>query len=627
VSVLATAEANEGRPSAVQPAAVRQLQAADELAARGEWEEALTAYVSLIETAGTSLAPHPDEPGLYVPVRWLCQERLAGAPPAVLARYRRRVDGRAARWLAEGRAARDPRLLWRVADEARLSSAAPEALDMLGDLLFEEGRFAEAHFAWGQITRCDDSDRAARVRAKQLLACLLRGRAGEFEDGLHAFTAQYPNAAGTLAGQTGKYAEILAQLRPLLGERPLPEEAWTTYAGNPSRNSTLPRLPADLAGRRRLPAPRWSVPLGAAGRSAGGLRLHPLLVGDHVLLTDGQTVLALDADTGKRAAWHVVPTALPFPSPGDRVHTLTAADGRLFACLTDDPEAPPAASWLVCLDLHARGRLLWKVAGASLGEPAARFEGAPVVLGSKVYVAVTTVQAETVVEVACYHARDGALLWRQEVCRGKGKGRRFDHLLTHAGRFIVYSTQLGVLAALDADTGQPGWAAVYPTRDVRHEPFRGDPNPCLAADGLLFVAPADHGRLRCHEAMTGRLLWETAAMPVASQLGVAGDRLIVSTPTDLRAVDIKTGAVRWRQPYQGTLAPAGRGMLAGETVLWPTRAGLRALDARTGEQVLDPQLFANVPAGHLVLAGERLVVVTADRVLLCEPTTRKEIAP
>src|SRR5207247_2336001 len=87
-------------------------------------------------------------------------------------------------------------------------------------LAFERGRFQEAEGWWRLITPLDREDRdrlaypdppparAARVRAKQLLARLFAGRAG-FERDLAAFRKSDAKAGGNLAGRKGLYADVV----------------------------------------------------------------------------------------------------------------------------------------------------------------------------------------------------------------------------------------------------------------------------------------------------------------------------------------------------------------------------------------------------------------------------------
>src|SRR5262249_31417497 len=156
--------------------------------------------------------------------RWLCHQRLAALPPEFRKRYRDRVDVQARKWLDEGRAARDGRLLRRVVEEAFCSRWGEPALELLGDLAFERGSFAEARRwrrllaapaveaaarkpeALGGLRFPDPQTDLARVRARHFLARLFQGDHDGLAEELQAFRELHGKAAGTLAGRSGNYA-------------------------------------------------------------------------------------------------------------------------------------------------------------------------------------------------------------------------------------------------------------------------------------------------------------------------------------------------------------------------------------------------------------------------------------
>src|SRR5262249_40733653 len=141
---------------------------------------------ALLASAGNDLVPV--ENGRCVPARWICHARLAALPAAVLTRYRLRIERQAQKWFDQGKRERDPAALRQVIDEAFCSRAAETALDLLGDLAFEEGQFEQAERWWNQLVPLEPPDKAhphregdspiyptpvadaARTRAKQLLA-------------------------------------------------------------------------------------------------------------------------------------------------------------------------------------------------------------------------------------------------------------------------------------------------------------------------------------------------------------------------------------------------------------------------------------------------------------------------
>jgi hypothetical protein len=108
--------------------------------------------------------------------------------------------------------------------------------------------------------------------------------------------------------------------------------------------------------------------------------------------------------------------------------------------------------------------------------------------------------------------------------------------------------------------------------------------------------------------------WHLPGFAIQYLLGVVNGRLLVATHHDLRALDVQTGAVRWRQPPGGVLHCEGRGLLVGDVVLWPGAGGVRVFDTRTGEQLVEPQLLNHIMPGNLLFHRHQLFVTQADRV-------------
>ncbi len=236
-----------------------------------------------------------------------------------------------------------------------------------------------------------------------------------------------------------------------------------------------------------------------------------------------------------------------------------------------------------------------------------------------------------ITRVHCYPAEtaeEPQELWHQDICETHefaDKDRRYRRpLLTLAGSYLVYCSHSGAIVALDAVTGKPAWSVRYPGRGDKTadgDPSPRDLAPCLFAAGRLYVAPADYDHLLCLDPATGEKLWDRGPLEAVQLLGVGEGRLIFTTPTGLRAVGADDGVDAWALPDGGGgLAPAGRGLLIGDLVLWPTASKgpgsptVYAVRQRDGEQPDDPSLLSRIPAGNLVYADGCLL--SADRQVL-----------
>jgi outer membrane protein assembly factor BamB len=665
-------------------ATARRLAEAHKRVEQRQWSEALEEYQRILEEAGDDLvALDPQKPQLCVQARRLCHSAIAALPPEALKIYRRRADELAKKWLDQGSAERDPVVLRRLVDQAFCSRHTEKALDLLGDLALERGAFEEAEHWWGMLARPasekpqpasgalrlifpDLQMDVAQVRAKQILARILRGERPAALAELKAFRAAHAQAVGHLAGRKDNYVALLEKaLEALAGAAGPEERGWQTFAGNAARTGAVPKAP-----RCRWLEPTWRVrldgsPLDKADgngpvltptQAARTYAFFPVITGNLVLVADARSVTAYDLDSGARAArcdliddlkngGPELDTKLPVKH--DVRYTLTVDGDRVFARLGaaglarsrqgkgEAPRPGHTDSFLVCLALPPTrdGKLTaqWLLRPRALDKETAFFEGTPLVHGGQLYSARTRFAEDgrAITSIDCYAATTGASRWESEVCESReswdAAPRYRHHLLTLAGTNLVYCSHAGVVAALDAATGKRLWAARYRRRGMKTadgEPSPRDLAPCVFADGRVYAAPADADRIFCFDAATGSTLWESTPREVVQLLGVANGRLIFTTgvkPRSIRALDALTGADlrQWIHPGDGAdLATMGRGLFAGERVLWPTAqkgtGGLLFLDQEDGLPVEPPQ---NTITGNLA-AGSGCLVTATDRDLI-----------
>jgi outer membrane protein assembly factor BamB len=336
------------RSLALPPADVDQLEAtslahlesAKRFFAEQQWDEGVVAIRRVQETDSSRLVGVPlDLPTAgferFIPADDYCQARLAQLAveaPEALDHFRNLVDPLAEEWLREGIARRDPRPLERILRQAFASRSGDAALWTLGELALERGNPAAARAAWERVLPGSPSASPPRfshfpdskipvadVESRLVLASILEGSRSRAQHELAALGAKHPEAAGTLGGRSGKFAELLATLLADAETWPPPQQSpdWPLLAGNPTRNGhaaenidpagqplwtfPLPQLASD---RELIGAGRWRV----ADEGKGVLAYHPVVSGQTVLVAcdarQSSYVFALDLASG-REAWRV----------------------------------------------------------------------------------------------------------------------------------------------------------------------------------------------------------------------------------------------------------------------------------------------------------------------------------
>lgn len=526
----------------------------------------------------------------------------------------------------------------------------------------------------------DPSVDLARVAAKKLLCRAAMGDAAASGAGLEAFRARYPEARGHVAGRDGSLSEVVASA---LAEDGLAAPSaidgrWPTFAGGPSRSRVAPEAVevGDFQWRLRLDDPNEGrgVPdaarlRGGFGRAAAGaadreLAYHPIILGDQVVVCGDSEITAFRLDrrpdpssdeSGRRKELLIWRSRVP--GGGNAPHaargqgatpryTLTAHGDRIYARLESAGSPQGSGGVIVALEnsREVEGKLKWVVAageielprrrGGAVGEPITpAFEGSPVADGRHVYVALTAAATETWVYVACLDAATGEPAWVKylgnassgfDMMRNQQLGAEpGDRLLSLEGQTLVYQTNMGAVAALDADTGAVRWLATYPTRPAAGMAFASTPrrelNPAVLAEGLVIVAPQDAPEILAFDASTGQRAWKTKPVAeVVHLLGVAGGKLF-ATGDHVFTFDARTGGLLRTWPEVGRYEGYGRGLLAGDRVYWPNRTEIHVLDQATGGNVHETiplsQAFTR-SGGNLAVGGGFLVVAERDQLVV-----------
>ncbi len=411
--------------------------------------------------------------------------------------------------------------------------------------------------------------------------------------------------------------------------------------------------------------------------STGVLSYYPAIYGDRVFVNELGRILAFDLSTGK--AWPdpelnaplylhqrnddaVVP--MGYAAMGLPRGTVTIVDDRLYARVgtvvtgwrNPNEFSTRSQSAIVGLDLRREGRLLpgFPIFLSGSEWRNMEFEGSPLVIDRDLFVVVTQRAGVEVQRfVACFDSFSGKLRWRSQLIAGgwvprSEQANMISHqLLSYSSGRLFLDSGLGVIAALDARTGQMVWLVRHPVVDdfadayPRSQRFRArDLTPPMIYRDMVICAPSSCRELFALDWGTGDLLWATVegqATDVTHLLCVIDDKLIASGDR-LWWIDIHSGRALARFPENGSDLPGfatphprglGRGCLLDDHVLWPSAGKLLVIDGKlqtTEVRGAAPLIRATLPIGprlsegaNLVTDGRTLVLATPSRLFAIQP--------
>jgi outer membrane protein assembly factor BamB len=174
-----------------------------------------------------------------------------------------------------------------------------------------------------------------------------------------------------------------------------------------------------------------------------------------------------------------------------------------------------------------------------------------------------------------------------------------------AGDTVITPIAGAGVASVDLGTGRPRW--VHPITAAE-----GTGAPVVLPGGDVLYAVGGLVRL---DGATGRPRWSVPGVTVFGPIAVVGGAVVAAVVTDtssaLLAVDLATGAERWRRPFipAPLVGPSG----AGDVVVAVDAGGNTvALDAGTGRP-LWAYAMRTGPSATPVILGDRVVLSEAGR--------------
>lgn len=625
-------------PPIVRGSERRILDRAQQFIHDEQWGDALALFMRLLESPSATIVPLEEQ--RYEGLRRFCHRQIASFPPTALARYRQLVDAISHSIYEQGLVRRDESLLQRVVDEYFCSSWGDDALLTLGEMALQRGDYARARRAWLQLSSNNTASEGlmkyplgdyshAELEAWLVLASIRERDFLRAERELQNFEKQYSNAEGRIGGKTVPLAAALSQVFEQARDWSTPsnDPQWPTFAGNSQRSSWRPSA---------LPQGAWKL-VAAPSISNPQRAAFPVIISNRVVCFDGKKTHTFDLVSNE---------------PSGIAHFAASTNS-----LDSVAASPPAANTLGCfkhfaygvtqlsgndraqrnrnlestcwgIDLQREGALTLRL---RTSEPSVKFTAAPVVDDRRLWLPVQSEEMNPRVGIACFDRETGSSLWQtwlgQVSSSGESEpGRSTPTLLAEAAGLLFVNTNSGIIAAVDAESGEIVWMRTYSTvptqqqtTDLQHQSVT--PNPCIFSGNSVYVLPTDSNQLLAINSLTGALNWQLPRKSSnALLLGATGEFLLLSDE-GLQLLNLTHGSTMYSESQ---LKLEGYPAIAGRVILWPESSGVRFLEWN-GQVLQQVEMPLEIAGGaNLALSDQWLVAASRKQVHIYRLQSKEE---
>lgn len=651
----------------------KRFQDAKDFFTQQHWTQGLEILERTVERFPDVMVPLGNR--RYVSVSAYRNLVVAALPAEGLAAYRQRVDDEAELWLKAARKFRDPKPLRSILRKAFASSQGDEALELLGNLAWDEGRFETARHDWEQILPPPKTDETnpnvirlfypdsnlnlPEIRARCILCSMMLSDWKRVALELESFRKNHSQATGYLAGSEGNLILKLESLAKRIQSQKLSStfDENDTFAGNPARNRTY-------SFHDEMKTASWSKSF-LVQQSQTKEKLDspfqgrrpinfPVVHRKNIFLCDDYRIGAIDLQTGK-PSWGNGNgkdpgnnNAVIYESPqyrgnakpdsnisGSPLRTMTISNGKLYARMGNpithwnSSEFRVKPSSIVCLDIErGEGRLLWSRSSIDFAGKST-FVGSPLVVAGKVILVLQQSHPQKQTHIVCLDSLNGQTCWKRKtyssISSGDSERNRIEpNFLTYGNGRLFLSTERGGLIAIDAENGKKDWILSYRRTGEKQPKDRANNSivkPPLFFRERVYIAPSDSDSVFCIEASSGILIWKRRISDrIEHLLGVNESGLIVSGKR-LWCLDGESGKLIWHGPiFSDPLGYGfGRGFLTEMNVFWPTRNRIFTFDLQTGMMTSPPIPFRvrnpKASGGNLIPTNHGLLVAEPHRLV------------
>ncbi len=663
---------------AVDSKTLSQLDRAETAFNAGAYAEAVDHLAELLETGENLLVPVSEgsfvERGTirWLPLREIVQLRMvrwSKESADMLVAWRKHFDP-IARERTTGNG--DPASLLAAAERDLAATGASALLLRAAETAQREGDFALARRAlarlipnelWASVPDTTEAEHAGAWGRLAILSALL----GEHKQALRELAKSQElsaNAKTTIAGEAMSWTQAIDAISRLSPDDQKQISDWTSLGGDASHWHPLQRS-IDLPGR-----PLWSLPIATAPiendvqtlpawRAGDDPRnpanVFPVIAKGLAVIVDETSIRAIELVTGKER-WKQKAAGDARGVSGTRTagspHFIASIVGDLVivregpaatsARRFSDPARRPK-SRLMAIELES-GRLVHEW---TLDKAGWSFDGGAVGEGDNLYVPLRhRLEGRPPSYLACYDVATGHQKWRVRMASAEIAGHgEFDEITftlpAMANGLLYVATHLGVVIALEPETGRPRWAISYRRTselDPR-APLAGGwrqrtASPCVIANNSVFVAPHDAPAIFALDSETGRTRWAEDGAVGRETVHMLGPLkgTVVATGDAVHFLDMESGRSLQRVPFGsraqegdpvfrsgGSMRGYGRGLIARDTVLWPLRDRLVTLrwTGTAAEVAAETLLFPRGASGGNIAFSEGFLTIAGNNGVWC----------
>ncbi len=565
------------------------IKKANELVAKGEYRKATPLYRTVLEEFGDDLYPIAEE-GIFIPASLYVQRRILAYPKKELEYYRVMYDP-AARDIYQLAVKRYSIFDYKELAKRHLATSyGDDALFALGNAALDAAHYDEARRQYEQIVKYhgaadDDSDDVTldrdQVWARLAICYRHLGREAEYKEAVQRIANRSEPTIARLLKQLDQFRYDESAARQAEGRRS------ARYDAMDDRSLSQP-MPYPFAanrgewtaalGRRdwalEPEALPWATDTDLIYKDLNVLYSRSLLTGE-LNWAFGPGGSSPDWDYNPGGAWGGICGPDFYPEQSILVH-----DGVVLASMFVYGPS------LVAVDEYT-GRLLWAkgpIAAMTEDEWLDRYQAAPAAGRGMIVAPVVhddirgLAHISSSADLAAFETRTGQLLWRTTLSRinplkitQSRYPRKIRILSTRpliSNNIVYHVTNAGVVAAVDARTGDIRWLTRYPQKKNVLDNLESTGriwhnNPPILRGNRLYVTPVDSDLLLCLDTETGRILWTATQSwdanwwrghgggqqwypQVKRMVGFTAEGLLALSWSDLVFLDPETGRMAWR---------------------------------------------------------------------------------